>query len=203
MTAHTIRLVQKHRSVLYFAFPSGRGACVKVDLSTLEQGPLRFDERLQVEPERLDNEVVTAPVAVHLVGEVRSYDGSFTVSGRCEADGSLACSRCLESVPWNVAEDFSVEYRQPGTAREGEEVGLDEDDLNVAFMEGDELDMVEIAAEQVLLSLPMRILCNESCAGLCPRCGENLNRAGVCSCPPEVDPRWAALADLGGTDIDS
>ena len=176
---------------------------MKVNLSTIEQEPLRFDERLQVGPERLDNEVVTAPVAVHLEGEVRSYDGSFTVSGRCEADGSLACSRCLEPVAWHVDENFSVEYRRPGAAQIGEEVGLEEDDLNVAFIEGDELDMVEIAAEQVLLALPMRIVCNESCAGLCPRCGENLNQVGLCTCPPEVDPRWQALADLGGTGPDS
>ena len=164
---------------------------MKVDLSTLEQGPLRFDERLQVEPERLDSEVVTAPVAVHLEGELRSFDGAFVASGQCEADGTLACSRCLEPVPWHVDEEFSVEYRRPGTFQIGEEVGLEEDDLNIAFIEGDELDMVEIAAEQVLLALPMRIVCNESCAGLCPRCGENLNRAGACSCPPEVDSAMA------------
>ena len=134
--------MQKPCSVLYFAFPSGRGVCVKVDLSTIEQGPLRFDERLQVEPGRLDNEVVTAPVAVHLVGEVRPFDGTFAVSGRWEADGSLACTRCLEPVSWHVEEDFSLEYRQHETAQVGEEVGLDEDDLNVSFLDGDEQNLV-------------------------------------------------------------
>ncbi len=176
---------------------------MKVDFSILEQGPLRFDERLRIEPDGLDSEVVAAPVAVHLVGEMRSYEGDFTVSGRCEVEGSLACSRCLEPVPWQVEENFSVEYRQPGTSQTGEEVGLEEDDLEVAFIEGDELKLEEIAAEQVLLALPMRIVCDESCSGLCPKCGENLNREGACSCPPEVDPRWQTLADLGGSGPDS
>ena len=177
--------------------------CLKVDLSTLDQGPLRFDERSQIEPERLDSEMVTAPVAVHLEGEVRAIEGTYAVSGRCEADGSLSCSRCLEPVSWHLGESFSVEYRHPGATQMGEEVGLEEDDLDVAFIEGNELNLMEIAAEQVLLALPMRIVCDESCAGLCPKCGENLNRDGACSCPPEVDPRWQALADLGGTGPDS
>ena len=30
-------------------------------------------------------------------------------------------------------------------------------------------------------------------AGLCPRCGKDLN-AGPCDCPPAVDSRWRGLA---------
>ncbi|MBD3871697.1 MAG: DUF177 domain-containing protein, partial [Acidobacteria bacterium] len=49
------------------------------------------------------------------------------------------------------------------------ELGLNEDELDVAFLEGDTLDFAELAAEQILLALPMRVVCDESCAGLCPR----------------------------------
>ena len=185
-------------SVLYFPFPAGRGVRVKIDISSLESGPLRFDERLVVEPERLASEEVPSPIAVRLEGEVRSIGEAVSVLGRCRAEGSLACSRCLEPVPWTVDEEFCVEYRRPGGVLLDPEIGLEEDDLEVSFLEGDELDLLDLATEQVLLALPMRILCNESCAGLCPSCGANRNLADACGCEPEVDPRWQALAGLTG-----
>lgn len=182
--------------MLYCAFPSGRGVRVKFDISCLEQEPLTFNERFSVEPERLDNEVVTTPVTVRLEGEVRADGEAVTVFGRFLAGGRVACSRCLDDVEWTVDEPYSVEYRWPATTPLEDEVGLDEDDLDVSFLEGNELDLMELAAEQILLALPMRILCDEGCAGLCPTCGANRNRAVACECTPEVDPRWQALAGL-------
>lgn len=169
---------------------------VKIDISSLEQEPLLFDERFTVEPERLDNEVVATPVKVRLEGEVRADGEAVTVFGRFRTEGTVACSRCLDDVQWMADEPFSVEYRWPEKTPGDDEVGLEEEDLDVSFLEGNEIDLLELAAEQILLTLPMRILCDENCAGLCPTCGANRNRAAACECPPEVDPRWLALADL-------
>lgn len=176
---------------------------MKIDISSLEQGPLRFDERFTVEPERLDSEVVTTPVEVRLEGEVRADGESVTVFGVFRGEGAVACSRCLDAVQWMVDEPYSVTYRWPDNTPRDEEVGLEEEDLDVSFLEGNEIDLLELAAEQILLTLPMRILCDENCAGLCPTCGANRNRAVACECPPEVDPRWQALADLKSPRTDS
>jgi uncharacterized protein len=171
---------------------------VKIDISKIAHEPLGFDEVILIDAERLDSEQVADSITVHLEGEVRPVEDVFSVAGRCSAEGPLACSRCLEPVPWKVAEDFSVEYRMPSAAPVDAEAGLEEEDLDVAFLENDELDLAELAAEQILLAMPMRIVCQSSCAGLCPRCGANLNNDGECGCEPEVDPRWGALADLAG-----
>jgi uncharacterized protein len=171
---------------------------VKIDILKLEHEPLRFDEELLVEAERLGPDQVAGQVTVRLAGEVRPLEDVFSIAGSCTAEGPLLCSRCLERVPWSVAEDFSLEYRLPESAPLDAEAGLDEGDLNVSFLNGQELDLTELAAEQVLLAMPMRILCQPSCAGLCPRCGTNLNQVDDCGCKPEVDPRWGALADLAG-----
>ena len=50
--------------------------------------------------------------------------------------------------------------------------------------------------EFVELAMPVRILCSEDCAGLCPSCGANRNLVEECGCEPEIDPRWSALAAL-------
>ena len=169
---------------------------MKIDVSKLGQAPRRFDEELSVDPNRLDCDQVADPMRVRLKGEVRPRNGYFTVAGNCRVEGSVTCSRCLEPVPWEVDESFSVDYRAPATAPLDAEVGLEADDLDVVFLESDMLDLAELAAEQILLSLPMRVVCDESCAGLCPRCGANRNRDGACTCEPEVDPRWQALTGL-------
>ena len=171
---------------------------MKIDISKLEHEPLRFDKEFLVEAERLGPDHVAGQVTVRLAGEVRPYEDVFSIAGSCAAEGPLSCSRCLEPVPWSVAEDFSLEYHLPESAPLDPEAGLDEGDLDVSFLRGQELDLTELAAEQVSLAMPMRILCQPSCAGLCPRCGTNLNQVDDCGCKPEVDPRWGALADLAG-----
>ena len=65
---------------------------------------------------------------------------------------------------------------------------------------GTTVDLSDELREDILMSLPHRFLCREDCAGLCPRCGANLNK-GACGCPEEEggedgeDP-WASLKGL-------
>jgi uncharacterized protein len=62
--------------------------------------------------------------------------------------------------------------------------------------ENQEIDLSEAVRQYMLLALPMKPLCREECAGLCPSCGHNLN-LGPCGCPPsDIDPRFAPLTRL-------
>ena len=169
---------------------------MKIDLTTITEEPLSFDDRLVLTPDRVDERAVAAALEVRMVGVVRPVGEGYLVTGTVTASGKLACSRCLEPVPWRMDESFSVEYRVSETAPGEAEFELDDDELDVSFLEGQELDLDDLAAEQVILALPMRILCDENCAGLCPRCGANRNVEGACACAPETDSRWEALREL-------
>ena len=58
------------------------------------------------------------------------------------------------------------------------------------------VDVTPDIREAVLLALPSYPICRPECAGLCPRCGKNLN-AGSCACPPEAgENRWGTLDGL-------
>ena len=59
----------------------------------------------------------------------------------------------------------------------------------------DRIDLNEVIVSEILLDLNERILCNEDCAGLCPKCGLDLN-TGTCDCKEDIDPRLAKLAQL-------
>jgi uncharacterized protein len=70
------------------------------------------------------------------------------------------------------------------------------EDLGVAFYDGDAIDLGQLVREQFYLSLPMKPLCRQDCAGLCPECGTNLN-VSRCECEHRwIDPRMAALEQL-------
>jgi uncharacterized protein len=96
------------------------------------------------------------------------------------------CSRCLEPARVSISKPFDLYFRERNEAMfdEDAEVELDEADTRTAFFTGTKLAMGEILREQVLLALPMKVLCRVDCKGLCPTCGTNLN-SGSCSCPKE------------------
>ena len=70
------------------------------------------------------------------------------------------------------------------------------EELSSPYVADEELDLRSWAHDALALALPSRITCREECAGLCPRCGENLNEHPEHAHEPEIDPRWAKLAEL-------
>ena len=62
--------------------------------------------------------------------------------------------------------------------------------------EGGWLNLLQPLREQILLSMPIHLLCRPDCRGLCSQCGQNLND-GPCGCDADdIDPRLAALNAL-------
>jgi len=169
---------------------------VKIDLSTIEREPVAFDEAFDLPGDRLDADRVAGPIAVRISGTVRPVAGHFVVGGRATARGPLSCGRCLKPVDWQMETAFDAELALAESAPLDAELALDGGDLDVIFLDEATLDLEELAVEQVLLELPIRVLCQEDCAGLCPRCGADRNVDGACRCEPEPDPRWAALGEL-------
>ena len=70
-----------------------------------------------------------------------------------------------------------------------------EDEEEIILLDGEELDVGDLAFTTFLLEMDTKNLCSEDCEGLCPGCGVNLNEE-TCRCKPEGDPRWAALSQL-------
>ncbi len=106
-----------------------------------------------------------------------------------------SCSRCLAGVLADVGVRFQEEYVPTTDADTSARVHLAEDDeafrIDLEFW----LDLREGLRQYILMSEPSKPLCRDDCAGLCSRCGEDLN-AGPCKCQPETDERWDALAGL-------
>jgi uncharacterized protein len=134
----------------------------------------------------------SAPAAVRIeyyrAGQELFFHGHIT--------GSVVgqCARCLEAYDFVLDKDFSVVMVPKRQVKA--EAQLEEEDLDLSFYEGEEIDLSPLVQEQIILALPTRPLCRESCKGLCPQCGANLNLQ-TCTCTTTVDdPRLAVLRNL-------
>jgi uncharacterized protein len=107
------------------------------------------------------------------------------VEGAYEAEGEGRCDSCTEPVRIKLAERFHTLLVPPDELPAGNShVELHEGDLELNYHNGVSVDPGEILREQLSLGLPSKLLCEEGCKGLCPRCGGNRNR-GECACPAE------------------
>ena len=104
------------------------------------------------------------------------------------------CARCLEPYPFQLAKRFSVVLvpKQPLAP----EVELRDDQLDLSYYEGEEIDVSPMVHEQIILALPTRPLCREDCKGLCPQCGANLNVESCRCASAGREPRLAVLRNL-------
>lgn len=123
-------------------------------------------------------------------------DRSILVRGTLHTELEVTCSRCLTPYGCPLTLNIEDEYFPTTDVLTGSRLSLPDE---VGFCTIDEhhiLDLSEAVRQYALLVIPMKPLCHKDCAGLCSRCGHNLN-LGACTCPErEVDPRWAALAGL-------
>lgn len=120
--------------------------------------------------------------------EVERISGGFMVRLRFSASVYGPCFRCLRDVKLEV--DAQQEEFVPSRTAE-----WSPEDVS-PFVKDLVVDVAGLAREALILGLPLKILCSEECAGLCPGCGREPHD-GPCQEGPHVpDPRWAKLQDL-------
>ena len=117
--------------------------------------------------------------------------GKVMIEAVIDIELGIPCDRCLDEVRTHINIETSREVNLSETDVEEKDY-LDEAD----FIEGTEFDVTKFAYGEILVNLPMKVLCSESCRGICNRCGTNLNH-GSCGCDTtELDPRMAKALEV-------
>lgn len=119
--------------------------------------------------------------------------GKKHISFQCKGSAVLEipCDRCLQPVPYRVDIDYFKDLDLNKTSEE-KISELDEE----VFLSGTEFDSEMFIYNEVLVNLPMKVLCRTDCKGICNRCGANLN-LGSCKCHnAEPDPRMSKILDV-------
>lgn len=118
-------------------------------------------------------------------------DRKLYVEGKAEFVLSIPCGRCLEPVECPFRLEINQELDMKLTEEE-RAANLDEQ----PYISGYNLDVDQLLSNELLLNLPMKVLCSNDCRGICNRCGANLNQ-GDCSCDrSSLDPRMSVIQDL-------
>jgi uncharacterized protein len=134
------------------------------------------------------------PLEVTATAEL--LDGQIRITGELETKIELVCARCLETVIEEVNRAFDLFYRPVTKDLKPKEDRLKDDDTEIGFFDGEGLFLADVLKEQVLLALPLKVICRSDCRGLCPSCGANLNHE-ECRCETHAtDPSMAPLARL-------
>lgn len=104
--------------------------------------------------------------------------GKKHIDFQCVGSATLVipCDKCLEPVDYEINIDCFKDLDMNKSSDE-KIADLDEE----AYLEGTKFNTEVFVYNEILVSLPMRILCKEDCKGICNRCGANLNM-GSCKC---------------------
>lgn len=119
------------------------------------------------------------------------------LEGDIRTEAETDCSRCLESARLPISAAFKYILTPAQVAHpEEEEKELGAEDLDFVYYQDDLIDLDPLIIEQVMLQIPMKVLCRKDCRGLCPHCGINLNK-DHCQCHDErIDSRLAILKKM-------
>lgn len=145
----------------------------------LEAGPEWWEQTSQ--PPEPRPERVLEPLAL----DIEAYRIGLRLLVRGELSGAveLACGRCAEGYRHAIREPVTLLLEPLPATAEVPEGGLelDAEDMSLGRYGGEELDFGPVLLEALLTGWPMQPRCSETCKGLCPSCGANLN-VGRCSC---------------------
>lgn len=119
-------------------------------------------------------------------GIVKNTAGLLTLTGELKAEMVCVCDRCMSE--YECSKTLPLDVTLAADAEDDEET-------DVFPLDGDFLDLDDLLETCFILDMESKHLCREDCAGLCDRCGANLN-LGPCGCKAKTNPRLAVLEQL-------
>lgn len=139
---------------------------MKLDLTELlrkvgEEADLNAEEKVNFDEAELK---LPRPVKVKL--HLTNTGASVLIEGQLESEVELECSRCLKSFRRPVAARIEEEFVKTLPARRGAEIELKAQDFVYPIEPDNTLDLGEIIRQNLLLSLPVKPLCETACKGV-------------------------------------
>jgi len=133
---------------------------LKVDLTQFTEGTLHVEGEIDPDTTQLAAAEVNFTEFLKIQVDLTRQENELMVSAIVTSSENVTCSRCLEVVDKPFEKQF---------------------DLLVDITNKTEVDLEPLIADEIFADLPIKILCKDSCKGLCPICGQNRNDAD-CDC---------------------
>jgi uncharacterized protein len=148
---------------------------LRIDLRDLDRGPVETDAAVAPDDPAFTElgVMLDGPLAVR--GRMQETGAQeYFWRGRLQGRSVGQCRRCLTELRIPIDAEVNLMFSGDPDA---------EADPSVYPLapRATHIDLLQVVREEVALSVPGYPLCREDCAGLCPRCGADLN-AGRCGC---------------------
>ena len=115
------------------------------------------------------------PEPARVAARLRRIERGLEIAGTLDVVYEGPCDRCLEDVRRTLHLDIAESF-VPG-----------HDSLDpwgeANIVQGDQLDLADLIRQLIDAALPLVLVCEEACPGLCQRCGMRAT-SPPCACPP-------------------
>ena len=106
-------------------------------------------------------------------------DRSILVRGNMTASLIGSCNRCLSPTSYSIGFVIEDEFFPSVDIESG--LPLATKSTSSSINKNHILDLSETFRQYIQTGIPMKLLCQPDCAGICPSCGRNLNES-YCKC---------------------
>lgn len=124
------------------------------------QGPLAYDDMI---------DMISVKGDIFLQGTLTNYENAILLKATLKFSYAGQCGRCLQ----HVTRSLTLELEEKFSTRE-----IDDETY---LYEGNFVDLTKAVTDNIIISLPLKLLCSDQCRGLCQVCGKNLNEE-TCQC---------------------
>jgi uncharacterized protein len=156
---------------------------LRVDIRDLQRGPVRTVGQLAPDDPAFEGLDLGLIGPVEVKGQLQATaEGEYLWRGNIHGVVQGECRRCLTEVvdEVDVEVDAAVFSTDPEAA--------DDPDFYPLPERASAVDLSQVVREEMGLAVQAHLLlCREDCAGLCARCGADLN-AGPCGCRVPAEP---------------
>ena len=167
---------------------------MNLDLREFDSFPAEYDVEFEADNADFGIPGVAFRDMMAIKMSIQKIKGEYYCLGNVMVPVEEECSRCLEIFDTELSGELSFIIK----TEDSKAVLAADSSAEVVKIKASEpvVDLNNLIKEALLLSLPMKPLCSDSCKGLCPSCGANLNEES-CDCDvEETDERWEGLKDL-------
>lgn len=156
---------------------------LRVDIRDLQRGPVRTEGKLSPEDPTFEGLGLNLVGPVTVQGQLQATgDGEYLWRGDLHGVVRGECRRCLTE----VVDEVDVEVNAAVFSSHPE--AADDPDFYPLSERAAAVDLGAVVREELALAAHAHLLlCRDDCAGLCPKCGADLN-AGPCACHPPAEP---------------
>ncbi len=161
-----------------------------LDISRILKSPgdsMDFDGSIDMSSDMFSKMHIQNVSSLTVRGIVKNISGVVDVEAEGMFTYTVPCDRCGDltdrKLVFKITENFV-------------KVLEEESALDAMVLDGDTIDLKDIAEREAFANLPLKNLCREDCKGLCLKCGANLNNSS-CNCTEdEWNPQFEILKGL-------